>query len=154
MTDITLRPVPVTDPQAQACLIAYYDELSRRFGTLFEPGVEPDPTVYDPPRGIFLLAERAGQVLGCVGLRPDGAGGEIKRLWVSPGARGLGLSRRLMAAVEQAARDLGYARLRLDTSRHLAEAIALYRRDGWAEIARYNDNPYADFFFEKALDAP
>ncbi|WP_323040110.1 GNAT family N-acetyltransferase [Gemmobacter sp.] len=151
MTDISLCPVPVTDPAAQACLAAYYAELSDRFGQRFEPGTEPDPSIYEPPRGVFLLARRGDAVLGCVGLRPDGDAAEVKRLWIAPQARGLGLSRRLMAAAEQAARDLGYARLRLDTSRHLTEAIALYRRDGWAEIARYNDNPYADFFFEKPL---
>lgn len=151
MSQIALRPVPLTDPAAQSCLVAYYAELSDRFGVVFEPGAEPDPAVYEPPQGVFLLAERGGMVLGCVGLRPDDGAGEVKRLWIAPGARGLGLSRRLMAAVEQAARDLGYTRLRLDTSRHLTEAIALYRRDGWTEIPRYNDNPYADFFFEKEL---
>lgn len=151
MTEITLRTVSVTDPQAQECLTAYYDELSSRFGKVFSPGIDPDPACYDPPKGIFLLAERDGRCLGCVGLRPDGENGEVKRLWIAPDARGLGLSRRLMAAVERAARDFGYTCLRLDTSRHLAEAIALYRRDGWIEIPRYNDNPYADFFFEKRL---
>lgn len=56
-----------------------------------------------------------------------------------------------MQAVEQAARNMGLMGLRLDTSRHLPEAIALYRRDGWSEMPRYNDNPHADFFFEKML---
>ena len=151
MTDITLRAVSVVDPSAQASLVAYYDELSRRFDTPFEPGPEPDPTAYDPPGGIFLLAERAGEVVGCVGLRPQGGVGEVKRLWISPSARGCGLSRRLMAEVEQAARARGYPHLRLDTSRHLTEAIALYSKDGWKQISRYNDNPYADYFFEKRL---
>lgn len=151
MTDLALRPVAITDPAAQDCLVAYYAELSARFGQRFEPGTDPDPSIYAPPKGIFLLAERDGAVLGCVGLRPDCGAAEVKRLWIFPQARGLGLSRQLMAAVEQAARNLGYRQLRLDTSRHLAEAIALYRRDGWTEIARYNDNPHADVFFEKAL---
>lgn len=152
MPDITFHPVSVTAPAAQACLNAYFAELSQRFGQTFAPGPETDPGAYEPPRGIFLLAMRGAEVLGCVGLRPDGPGGaEVKRLWVAQGARGLGLSRRLMQAVEQAARDMGRMRLRLDTSRHLPEAIALYRRDRWTEVPRYNDNPHADFFFEKVL---
>lgn len=152
MPDITFRPVPVTDPAAQACLAAYYAELSQRFGRVFDSGPDPDPGAYSPPRGIFLLACRGEAVLGCVGLRPDGPqGAEVKRLWVSPDARGIGLSHRLMQAVEQAARALGATRLRLDTSRHLPEAFALYSRGGWLQVPRYNENPEADYFFEKSL---
>lgn len=154
MPDINLTPVPVTHPAAQACLSAYYAELSQRFGRTFDPGPEPDPDAYAPPRGIFLLALQRDEVLGCAGLRPDGPqGAEVKRLWVAPHARGRGLSHRLMLAVEQAAQDLGVTRLRLDTSRHLPEAFALYSRHGWAQVPRYNDNPEADFFFEKRLQA-
>ena len=76
---------------------------------------------------------------------------EIKRLWVSPDARGLGLGRRLMDAAEEAARSLGIATLRLDTNSALPEAAALYRKSGWAEIARFNDDPYPDLFFEKRI---
>jgi ribosomal protein S18 acetylase RimI-like enzyme len=81
-----------------------------------------------------------------------GVEGEIKRLWVAPAARGLGLARRLMEAAEQAARELGIAVLRLDTNSALPEAAALYRRTGWREIERFNDDPYPDLFFEKRLD--
>lgn len=152
MSEIVLSPVSINSAPAQACLDAYCAELSRRFGRPFASGPEADPGAYAPPRGLFLLALRDGVAVGCVGLRPESPGCvEVKRLWVAPDARGLGLSHRLMAAVEQAARDMGAARLRLDTSRHLPEAIALYRRGGWDEIARYNDNPDADFFFERRL---
>jgi len=154
MTDIAFRRVPVTDLAAQACLAAYYAELSHRFGRVFDPGPDPDPDAYSPPRGVFLLVCRGDTVLGCVGLRPDGPqGAEVKRLWVSPDARGMGLSRQVMQAAEQAARSLGATRLRLDTSRHLPEAFALYSRSGWTQVPRYNDNPEADFFFEKRLQA-
>lgn len=76
---------------------------------------------------------------------------EIKRLWVCPSARGLGVARRLMAAAEAAARDLAITTLRLDANSALTEALALYRRTGWVEIDRFNDDPYPDFFFEKRL---
>ena len=75
----------------------------------------------------------------------------MKRVWVSPAARGLGLGSRMMAALEGAARELGIGRLRLDTNKALPEASSLYRRLGWCEIARFNDDPYAELFFEKDL---
>ncbi|MBE0553733.1 MAG: GNAT family N-acetyltransferase, partial [Rhodobacteraceae bacterium] len=65
--------------------------------------------------------------------------------------RGLGLARRLMAAIEDEARLLGMAALRLDTNATLTEALALYRSSGWHDIARYNDNPHAQHWFAKAL---
>ena len=76
---------------------------------------------------------------------------EIKRLWVAPAARGLRLGRRLMDVTEDAARGLGIKLLRLDTNSALAEAGQLYRRSGWSEIPRFNEDPYPDLFFEKRL---
>jgi ribosomal protein S18 acetylase RimI-like enzyme len=75
----------------------------------------------------------------------------VKRLWIAPEARGQGLARRLMQRVEAAARGAGLTRLVLDTNATLTEAMALYRRLGWQEIARYNDNPYAQAWFAKDL---
>ncbi len=149
-----IRPAAITSPEAAACMQAYFAELSQRFGQHFDPRpVDSDSAAMTPPRGIFLIA---GAVLGCVGLRTGAEGlapgmGEVKRLWVSPVARGQGLAQRLMAAVEAEARALGLHLLRLDTSRHLPEAQALYLRHGWAEIAAYNTNPHADHWFEKRL---
>ena len=158
MPQITLLPSPVTSPEAQACMVAYFAELSSRFGQAFAPRpVEPEAEAMTPPRGLFLIArDEAGRIIGCVGLRSRAEGigpacGEIKRLWVAPEARGMGLARRLMTAIEDAARDMGLTHLRLDTSRHLPEAQALYARDGWQEIAAYNSNPHADHWFEKRI---
>jgi GNAT superfamily N-acetyltransferase len=86
-----------------------------------------------------------------VGLKGGDEFAEVKRLWVSRMARGRGLSRRLMAALEARARALGITLLRLDTNSALPEAAALYRRDGWSEIARFSDDPYAELFFEKRI---
>ena len=93
-----------------------------------------------------------GLPIGCVGLNGTGSEiAEIKRLWVAPSARGLGVGRCLMDAAENAARQLSIKTLRLDTNRALREALQLYRSTGWSEIDRFNDDPYPDFFFEKHL---
>lgn len=146
-----------TDPRSDAaryCLGAYYAELAQRFKQGFDVKLSRDPEARDMirPRGTFIVAMSDGLPLGCVGLK--GSGGEqaeIKRLWVAPAARGLGLGRRLMDAAESAARELGIKVLRLDTNSALAEAGQLYRRTGWSEIPRFNDDPYPDLFFEKRL---
>ena len=143
-----------TGAPARACLQAYYDELAQRFASGFDVARSRDPDAADMlrPRGVFLLAWSDGLPAGCVGLKGGGDGAaEVKRLWVAPAARGLGLARRLMTAVEDAARELGIAVLRLDTNSALPEAVALYRRTGWTEIPRFNDDPYPDVFFEKRL---
>ncbi|MCJ2094898.1 bifunctional helix-turn-helix transcriptional regulator/GNAT family N-acetyltransferase [Methylobacterium sp. J-072] len=149
--------IEVVDPRsepARACLEAYYAELERRLKTGFDVKLSCDPEAEAMirPRGAFLLAIADGLPVGCVGLK--GSGGpvaEVKRLWIDPAARGFGLARRLMEAVETAARDLAIAVLRLDTNSALPEALSLYRKAGWVEIDRFNDDPYPDHFFEKVL---
>lgn len=139
---------------ATYCLGEYYAELGRRFEKGFDVSLSRDPDAADMirPRGVFLVATSDSLPIGCVGLK--GSGGdvaEIKRLWVAPSARGLGLAKRLMAAAENCARELSIEVLRLDTNSALTEAQQLYRRTGWTEIARFNDDPYPDTFFEKRL---
>jgi tRNA(adenine34) deaminase len=97
------------------------------------------PGKYAPPRGALLLARSAsGEALGCVGLRPLSADTcEMKRLFVSPAARGLHLGRALTDAVIAAARERGYARLHLDTLPSMSTALALYARRGFVPIAPY-----------------
>lgn len=144
------------DPRSEPacyCLGEYYAELARRFENGFEVSLSRDPDAQDMirPRGSFLVALSDGLPIGCVGLKGGADYAEIKRLWIAPSARGLGLAKRLMAKIEDIARELGITTLRLDTNRALPEAIALYRNSGWAEIERFNDDPYPDFFFEKRL---
>ncbi len=81
----------------------------------------------------------------------DKTTGEIKRVWTAPSARGVGVARRMLRALESSARAMRLKALRLDTNRALTEAHALYRKEGFREIARFNDNPYADHWFEKRL---
>jgi len=136
------------------CLDQYYRELAQRFDAGFDPDKGKPVGAEDmtPPRGWFFLARLDGRAVGCGALiRLSAGAGEIKRMWTAPDARGLGVGRRIIAAIDTTAREAGVTTLRLDTNRALKEAHALYRKLGFVEIARYNDNPYADHWFEKRL---
>ena len=92
------------------------------------------------------------EAVGCGALKDLGDGiGEIKRVWVSSSVRGLGVASRIMDKLEDIAREMGFAMLRLDTNKTLTEAHAMYRKRGYVEIKPYNDNPFAHLWFEKTL---
>lgn len=149
---VMVEPADPAGPEARACIAAYLRELDERFESGFDParGPSADPAELVPPAGLFLLARLDGVAIGCGALKVGAGGvGEIKRMWVAPSARGLGVAQRLLDALEGHAADMGLHTLRLDTNRSLAEARALYARNGYREIAAYNDNPYADHWFEK-----
>ena len=140
------------DPRAQHCLRAYFSELGKRFG--FDPAhtLPVDAEDARPPNGIFLVAMLRNEPVGCGALKVHGTRpAEIKRMWVAPSARGLGLGRRLLQQLEDHARARGKRRVRLDTNRALNEAIAMYRSAGYREVPAFNDEPFADFWFEKGL---
>lgn len=141
-------------PEALGCLAAYYGLLVEAIPGLPAdklPLPLPDAAAYRPPQGVFLLALSDGMPVGCVSLRPlEGVEAEVKRLWVHPDARGQGLARRLMAALEARARAMGYQRLKLDSNSALTDAITLYRRMGWADCAPYTSFP-ADVWMTKPL---
>lgn len=149
---VTIEPADPASADARLCIEAYLHELEQRFESGFDPArsVSANPEELVPPAGLFLLAYLDGRPVGCGGLKVTGHKlGEIKRMWVAPDARGLGIAQRLLDALEQHAADMGLATLQLDTNRTLKEARALYVRNGYREIPRYNDNPYADHWFEK-----
>lgn len=151
---IALAEMDPRSDEARYCLREYYAELGRRFRQGFDVALSRDPDAKDMrrPRGSFIVAISDTLPIGCVGLKGTNYGyAEIKRLWVAPSARGLGLGKRLMDAAEDAAGALGIALLRLDTNSALPEAGQLYRTTGWREIPRFNDDPYPDLFFEKRL---
>src|SRR3569623_1646765 len=136
--------VEIADPasdDSRACVEAYLREIDARFDTGFDPtrGPSADPGELVPPSGVFLLARVDEDPIGCGALKVIGEGiGEIKRMWVAPAARGLGIAQRLLTALEQQARDMRLHTPRLDTNRSLVEARALYAANGYGEIARYN----------------
>jgi len=140
---------------AQRCLDQYFAELARRFRGGFDrdKGATTSPADdFAAPRGCLLIARLFGEPIGCGGLRTlDPGTGEIKRMWIAPHARGLGIGRRLLAELEGAARRRKLRAIRLDTNSSLGEALRLYRASGYREIRRFNDNPYAHHWFEKKL---
>jgi DNA-binding MarR family transcriptional regulator len=139
------------DPEARTALTSYYDELARRFEDGFDPGEESFDE-YRPPDGLMLLALGDGEPVACGCLqRLDEKSAEIKRMWVHRDWRGAGLGGRMLRALEQAAVDRGHALVRLDTNSVLTNAVEMYRRAGYNEISRYNDNPYAHHWFEKVV---
>jgi GNAT superfamily N-acetyltransferase len=144
-TAITITPVDPDDPAALACLSAYFDLLLAKIdGITPDDLAVPDPEAasYRPPHGIFLVALSSGIPLGCVSLRPlEPGSAEVKRLWIAPAARGQGLARRLMRALESHARQVGLTHLKLDTNAALPEAIALYQSAGWTPTAPYTGYP-------------
>jgi ribosomal protein S18 acetylase RimI-like enzyme len=121
----------------------------------FEEELAGLPGKYAPPSGGLFLAKRPdGAVLGCVGLRAFGENGasEMKRLYVLPEGRGLGVGAALVARVVSAARDAGYGEMLLDTLPTMTGAIRLYKAAGFEEVPAYYDTPISEtIFFRKVL---
>lgn len=104
--------------------------------------------VYGPPGGILFLLRQEDRTAGCVALKDLGGGVcEMKRLFLRPGFRGEGLGRRCAERIVQAAREMGYGAMRLDTLPAMRAAIALYRSLGFTEIPRYTENPLEGALF-------
>jgi DNA-binding MarR family transcriptional regulator/GNAT superfamily N-acetyltransferase len=143
-----------TSADARWCIEQYFSELNARFEAGFNPSlsISADAHELTLPSGALLIARLRGRPVGCGALKfHAGAPAELKRMWVAPEARGLGLGRRLLQELEWQARDRGVEVLRLETNRALGEAIALYRGSGYHEVAAFNDEPYAHHWFEKRL---
>jgi DNA-binding MarR family transcriptional regulator/ribosomal protein S18 acetylase RimI-like enzyme len=143
-----------TSAAARFCIAAYLAELDARFEAGFDPqrSISADAEELLEPRGLLLVARLWERPVGCGALKLHGSDPvEIKRMWVAPEARGLGVGRRLLRELEEHARMRGGTVARLETNRALTEAIGLYRSAGYVEVAPFNDEPYADHWFEKAL---
>ncbi|MGW1405117.1 bifunctional helix-turn-helix transcriptional regulator/GNAT family N-acetyltransferase [Streptomyces sp. NPDC002403] len=154
---VALDTVDPDRPDARHCLRSYFAEMQDRFETGFDPArsLLPDAGELRPPHGLFLVARLHGRPVGCAGLKlPAGAPAEIKRMWVDPRTRGLGLGRRFLAELEARAARHGYDVLRLDTNKALTDAIGLYHSCGFREVSAFNDEPYAHHWFEKRIAPP
>jgi DNA-binding MarR family transcriptional regulator len=149
---VSMVSVEAEDPasaDARWCLSHYFAELVERFEEPFDPGrtLPADAADMVPPSGVFLIARISGRPAGCGALKH----GELVRMWVDRPHRGLGIGARILDALEQHAAALSHETVRLYTNRSLAEAKSMYRARGYVEIPRYNDDPYANHWFEKRL---
>jgi len=152
---VTIEPARESDLAEMRTLFREYaDSLGVDLGFQgFEAELAGLPGDYAPPRGRLLIAREGTRAVGCAALRPlESDVCEAKRLYVRPEGRGTGLGRRLTAALIAEAREIGYARLRLDTLPTMKEAIALYRSLGFRPIVPYRFNPVdGALFLEKDL---
>jgi DNA-binding MarR family transcriptional regulator/GNAT superfamily N-acetyltransferase len=154
---VEIREVDPEAPDAQRCLRAYVGELNRRAPERgFDPrqGSTAEPREVRPPHGAFVVVYLRGEPIGCGAVKHHpGEVTDIKRMWVAESARGLGLGRRLLEHLEGLARRHGSREVRLETGDVLGEAIALYRSAGYVEVDPFNDEPFADRWFAKPLQA-
>ena len=151
---VTVERRDPAHPHVRTCFASYAAELDARFDAGFDaarslPALDEE---LRPPAGVVLVATLDDVALGCGALKFHAADPtEVKRMWVDPDARGLGMGRRLLTALEAEAVARGSSVLRLETNRALTEAVALYRSTGYREVAPFSDEAYADHWFEKRL---
>lgn len=139
---------------ARYCLGEYFRELSERFESGFDLLQSDSPTTAEfvPPDGTFLIVRFFGRPVGCGAFKRIGSRtAYLKRMWIAPDARGLGLGKRLLQALEERAWNVGYRKTRLETNKALSEAQQLYKRSGYDEIEAFGDEKYAHHWFEKVL---
>jgi GNAT superfamily N-acetyltransferase len=145
----------IDDEVGAPLVAALLADLLDRYG--MEDTDEPAPVDLAPPRGVFLVARTDDGPVGCGGIREHTDDiAELKRMYVVPAARRLGIARGLLAELERRAVALAYARVRLETGVRQPEAIALYESCGYVPIERYGHYRASPMSrcFEKVLDLP
>ena len=153
-----LVEVDIESPSSAAarfCIASYFSELDTRFDTGFDPSrsISADVAELTEPVDLLLVARLREEPVGCGALKLHGAEpAEIKRMWVAPAARGLGVGRRILSELEQRARERRVGLVRLETNKTLREAMGLYRSAGYVEVDAFNDEPYAQHWFAKRLE--
>jgi DNA-binding MarR family transcriptional regulator/GNAT superfamily N-acetyltransferase len=151
---VEVRRVDPDGADARSCVRTYFAELDRRSESGFDTaaGISAEPHEVTPPAGVFLVAYLRGEPVGCGAVKHHpGDPSEIKRMWVSESARGLGIARRILAQLEADAVRSGATTARLETNKSLVEALALYRSADYVEVTAFNDEPFAHHWFEKQL---
>ncbi|MBO0870078.1 MAG: GNAT family N-acetyltransferase [Micromonosporaceae bacterium] len=137
MTGLSIRRVRFASPEAQRLVAEALAELAVRYDAESGDDTPIGPEDFEPPRGAFLLAYVEGRTVGCGGWRSHGEDAEIKRMYVVPAARGNGVGRAVLRALEESAREYGRVRMILETGLGNPEAIALYQRHGYRRIPDY-----------------
>ncbi len=156
---VEIRHIDPEHADAKYCVAEYVADLNRRArehgsSRVFDPavGATAHPHELRHPAGAFFVAYLHRNAAGCGGVKHHrDAPAEIKRMWISPEARGLGLGRRLLDTLEACARAGGSRVAHIETSAVSTEALSLYRSSGWLEVQQFNDEPFADHWFEKRL---
>jgi GNAT superfamily N-acetyltransferase len=156
MSTWTVTSTPVDHPDAADLLRRYFtDIVGRYYGRDATTAEVDDAMADDDPSNdlpLLLIARHGGEPAACAGLRLVEPGlAEIKRVFVRLEFRGRGAGGRLLAAIEEAAAELGVTTLRLDTRHDLVEARGLYAKHGYREVPAFNDDKYAEHWFEKQL---
>jgi GNAT superfamily N-acetyltransferase len=148
-------PEPFDSPDVEALTRAQQEEMRALYSGEADIGPSRDAAMFVAPHGVFLvIRDDDGRAVGCGGVaRFDHTRGELKRMYVVPDARGLGLGRRLLAELEAQARRLGYVALVLETGDLQPEALGLYRSSGYEPIPCYPpyDSRALSLCFEKRL---
>jgi DNA-binding MarR family transcriptional regulator/RimJ/RimL family protein N-acetyltransferase len=145
--------VDPAEPAAREATKRYFAELSERFENGFDESaaISANDDEVRLPKGITLLATLHGEPVALGLLKFHGDWTHLKRMWLSPELRGVGLGARMLQTLEAHAAAHGIRTVRLETNRALTEAIGLYRRAGYREVAAFNDEPHGDHWFEKEL---
>jgi GNAT superfamily N-acetyltransferase len=144
-----IRPHPIASAEGRALCAALAREVDERYAGIDDDTAaeHPEPVLSDaetsPPHGVFLVAWLDGVAAACGALRrADPETAELKRMYTTPSTRRRGVSRAILGALEQRARDLGYRRVILETGLAQPEAVAMYESAGYERIATYG--PYRD----------
>jgi GNAT superfamily N-acetyltransferase len=155
VTEIEFRPTPFDEGDAAVLVQAYHEEIAVIYDGLDLNSSNMPPAgaaQFGAPHGTFLVGYQAGEPICCGGVkRLDEHNCELKRMYVVPHARGRGVARRLLSALEHAASQLGYTTARLATGPRQPGAQHLYLSTGYVVIGNFNDEPAASFFGEKPL---
>jgi ribosomal protein S18 acetylase RimI-like enzyme len=143
-----------TTVDAAWCFKQYFGELNDRFDGGFDPDRSISANAHEltEPRGVLVVARRCGEPIGCGALKfGNNQIAELKRMWVAPEVRGVGVGRRILTELERLGAKAGIHVVRLETNRALSEAISLYRASGYSEVNPFNAEPYAHHWFEERL---
>ncbi|MEV6847274.1 GNAT family N-acetyltransferase [Actinoplanes sp. NPDC051411] len=134
MPDIKIRSARYDEPAVIALLVHVMAELSGRYGGSGDD-TPVDPADFVPPNGAFFVAsEGPGGLIACAGWRRHGDDAELKRMFTASEARGRGLGRRMLATIEESAREAGCKRVILETGDRQPEAVGLYESAGYTRI--------------------
>jgi GNAT superfamily N-acetyltransferase len=133
VNEIKVREVGFDEPEVRRLVAEAMAELSRRYGGSGDD-TPVAPSDFAPPDGAFFVAYAGEELVGCAGWRRHGQDAELKRMFTTEAARGRGVARKVLAAIEESARAAGCKRVILETGDKQPEAIALYLKCGYEQI--------------------